>query len=109
LEQKMPRANVVNRPTSLKLPAALKEQLEDVAQSAGMSLHAFMIQTLADSVRRTRLREAFAQDSMAALCDMKTSGLGYELSDVRAHFSQLSSYRKGLQPKPPDLLPSRLG
>jgi predicted transcriptional regulator len=105
----MPATSVVNKPTSLKLPAALKAQLEDVAQAAGLSLHAFMIQTLADSVRRTRLRESFAQDSMAALHSMKASGLGYELCDVRAHFSQLSSYRKGQQPKPPDLLPSRLG
>ncbi|MBE0472940.1 hypothetical protein [Rhodoferax sp.] len=105
----MPKASVVNKPTSLKLPAALKEQLEDVAHSAGLSLHAFMIQALADSVQRTRLREAFAQDSMAALRDMKTSGVGYELDDVRAHFSELSSYRKGRQPKPPDLHPSSLG
>lgn len=105
----MPTASVVNRPTSLKLPAALKAQLEEVAQSAGLSLHAFMIQTLADSVRRTRMREAFVQDSMAALHDMKTSGSGYALGDVRAYFSQLSSFRKGQQPKPPDLLPSRLG
>lgn len=105
----MPKAKVVSRPTSLKLPVALKEQLEDVAQSAGLSLHAFMIQTLADSVRRTHQREAFAQDAMAALRDMKTSGLGHELGDVRAYFSQLSNYRKGLQPKPPDLLAARLG
>lgn len=99
---------VANKPTSLKLPAALKMQLEDDAQSAGLSLHAFMIQTLADSVRRTRLKDAFALDSLAALQDMKNTGLGHELGDVRAYFSQLASYRKGLQPKPQILVPSRL-
>lgn len=98
-----------SKPTSLKLPAALKTQLEDDAQKAGLSLHAFMLQTLADSVRRTRLREAFTRDSMTALSDMKTSGSGYELGNVRAYFSDLTSHRKGLQAKPRDLAPTRMG
>jgi len=97
-----------SKPTSLKLPAALKTQLEDDARRAGLSLHAFMVQTLADSVRRTRLREAFARDSMTALSDMKTSGSGYELGKVRAYFSDLASHRKGLRAKPRDLAPTRM-
>ena len=51
----MPIISTTIKPTSLKLPAALKTQLENDAQSAGVSLHAFMVQTLADSVRRTRI------------------------------------------------------
>ena len=98
-----------NKPTSLKLPAALKNQLEMDAQKAGISLHAFMVQTLAESVHRTRLREAFAQDSQTALSDMKASGIGYELGNVRAYFSELSKHRKGLQTKPKALAPTRMG
>jgi len=79
----MPIISTTIKPTSLKLPAALKTQLENDAQSAGLSLHAFVVQTLADSVCRTRLREAFTRDAITALFDMKTSGLGYELGDVR--------------------------
>ena len=105
----MSSISIVSKPTSLKLPVALKTQLENDAQRAGLSLHAFMVQTLADSVRRTRLREAFTQDALTALSDMKASGLGYELGDVRAYFSELVSHRKGLQAKPPALLPARLG
>lgn len=101
--------SIVSKPTSLKLPAALKTQLENDAQRAGLSLHAFMVQTLADSVRRTRLREAFTRDSMIALNDMKTSGSGYELGNVRAYFSDLTSHRKGRQTKPQDLAPTQLG
>ena len=104
----MPTTPVASHPTSLKLPAALKAQLEDVAKDAGLSLHAFMLQSLADTVRRTRQREAFALDSAAALRDMKTSGAGYELSDVRAYFSQLASHRKGQQTKPQEPVPTRL-
>jgi len=98
-----------SKPTSLKLPAALKNQLEMDAQKAGISLHAFMVQTLAESVHRTRLREAFTQDSQAALSDMKASGVGYELGSVRAYFSDMSKHRKGLQTKPKSLTPTRMG
>jgi len=72
----MPVTSVASHPTSLKLPAALKAQLEFDAQNAGLSLHAFMLQTLADSARRTRLREAFTLDAMTALHDMKSNGSG---------------------------------
>lgn len=105
----MPPVSSASKPTSLKLPAALKTQLENDAHKAGLSLHAFMVQTLADSVRRTRLREAFTQDSMAALNDMKTSGSGYELGDVRRYFADLGRYRKGLQAKPRALTTTRMG
>ncbi len=105
----MPPISTASKPTSLKLPAALKTQLENDAQKAGLSLHAFMVQTLADSVRRTRLREAFTQDSLTALGDMKTSGSGYELGNVRAYFSDLASHRKGLQTKPLDLASTQMG
>ncbi|MBK6999356.1 MAG: hypothetical protein IPH35_05115 [Rhodoferax sp.] len=105
----MSPTSIVSKPTSLKLPAALKTQLENDAQKAGLSLHAFMVQTLADSVRRTRLREAFTRDSMVALNDMKTSGSGYELGNVRAYFSDLTSHRKGQKTKPQDLAPTQLG
>lgn len=104
----MPAINIASRPTSVKLPADLKAQLEADAQSAGLSLHAYMVQTLADSVRRTRLREAFARDTVTALSDMKTRGEGYELGDVKAYFSELTLHRKGLQAKPQALVPTRL-
>lgn len=96
------------KPTSLKLPAALKAQLEGVAQNAGLSLHAFMIQALADSVRHAQMREAFARDSSEALQDMKTSSLGYELGDVRTYFSQLAEHRKGTRTRPAALQSKRL-
>ena len=98
-----------SKPTSLKLPAVLKTQLEQEAQRAGLSLHAFMVETLADSVRRTGLRDAWTQDSMNALSDMRASGSGHELGDVRAYFSRLARHRQGLQAKPDLLAQTPLG
>ena len=105
----MRTTSVASQPTSLKLPAALKTQLDDDAKKAGISLHAYMVQTLADSARRTRLREAFASDAVTALSDMRTSGSGYELGNVRAYFADLTSHRKESKAKPQDLEPTRMG
>ena len=99
---------VANKPTSLKLPAELKAQLEVVAQKAGLSVHAFMVQAIAESVRSVQLRESFSQDSLSSVRDMKSSGLGFALEDVHAYFSQLSEYRKGQGPKPLALAPTRV-
>jgi len=104
----MPGSLAANRPTSLKLPAALKSQLEINAQNAGVSLHALMIQTLAESVKRTRLKESFAHDSTVALDSMKASNQGYELGDVKAYFSAMAQHRQGQQPRPQDLQAKRL-
>jgi len=105
----MPATSAASRPTSLKLPAALKAQLELDAQHAGLSLHAFMLQTLADAARRTRLKQSFALDARVALDEMKSNGSGYELGNVQRYFSDMKNYRKGLQPQPQELQPSPLG
>jgi hypothetical protein len=99
---------MATKPTSLKLPADLKSQLELVAQKAGLSVHAFMLQAIANSVRSAQLRESFAEDSAAALRNMKASGDGFELGDVRNYFAQMAAHRKGQGPKPSRLSPTRL-
>jgi hypothetical protein len=107
----MPAADVIQtgiKPTSLKMPAELKLQLEVVAGKAGLSVHAFMLQAISNSVRAAQQRESFAEDSAKALRSMKASGLGYELGDVQAHFAQMSAHRKGLGPKPGKLVATRL-
>ncbi len=83
-----------NIPTSLKLPGALKLQLEEDVKQMGMSLHAFMVGTLADAAQRKRLRQTFAQDSAYALALMKSTGTGHALDDVRLYFSQLKAHRQ---------------
>ena len=103
----MPTTKVA-KPTSLKLPAGLKTQLETVAQKSGLSVHAYMVKALADTVWRANLREAFSLNSMNALTEMKTSGLGHELGGVRAYFLQLAAHREGRQTKPADLRPTPL-
>lgn len=96
------------KPTSLKLPAELKTQLEVVAQKAGLSVHAFMVQAIANSVRSVQLRESLAEDSATALQNMKASGEGFELNDVQTYFAQMSAHRRGQAAKPAMIFPKRL-
>ena len=96
-------------PTSLKLPGALKLQLEEDAKQMGMSLHAFMVSTLADAAQRKRLRQTFAQDAADALVDMKFTGTGHALDDVRSYFSQLKEHRQGHSAEPAPLQPKKMG
>lgn len=98
-----------NIPTSLKLPSALKLQLEEDAKQMGMSLHAFMVSTLADAAQRKRLKQTFAQDSADALAVMKASGKGHALDDVRLYFSQLNEHRQGRSAPPAPLKPKKMG
>jgi hypothetical protein len=96
-------------PTSLKLPSALKLQLEEDAKQMGMSLHAFMVSTLADAAQRKRLRQTFAQDSAEALAVMKATGTGHAMEDVRAYFSQLKEHRQGQSAPPAPLHLKKMG
>jgi len=96
-------------PTSLKLPSALKLQLEEDAQQMGLSLHAFMVSTLADAAQRKRLRQSFAQDAADALAVMKATGTGHALEDVRVYFSQLKEHRQGKSAPPAPLQPKKMG
>ena len=96
-------------PTSLKLPGALKLQLEEDAKQMGMSLHAYMVSTLADAAQRKRLRQKFAHDSADALALMKATGTGHALADVRVYFSQLKEHRQGQGAQPAPLQPKKMG
>lgn len=81
------------RPTSLKLSGNLKSQVDQAARSAGLSAHAYMLQALEESSRRTLLQDQFQQDALAALGGMQASGTAYELADARNYFKLLQANR----------------
>jgi predicted transcriptional regulator len=86
--------------TSLKLPAELKAAVDADAKKLGMSSHAYMIKTLADSTERSRLRDRFHQDSLDALREMKTTGLGCDWEGVKTHLRAQAVRRDTPRPPP---------
>lgn len=87
-------------PTSLKLPAGLKAQIDDLAGKEGLSAHAFMLNTLSAATERAHLREQFQADALAASREMDQTGRGHALTDVRNYFAKLALFREGKGPKP---------
>ena len=87
--------------TSLKLPAELKSAIDEEAKKLGMSSHAYMVKTLADTAERARLREQFTQDALDAERDMLERG-GHDWEDVKAYFA---ARRRGENPERPPLRP----
>lgn len=102
------RAGGAFRPTSLKLPLELKAQIDENARKAGLSSHAFMLQTLAAATEQLNLRERFQHDAQHAQAEMKASGLGHELSSVRDYFTRLADFRAGNGRKPREPAPKRI-
>ena len=68
--------------TSLKLPDALKEEIQSFAAQDEISAHAFMVSTLEKEVRRRRLRAEFLADADAAAAEIDAGGPVYALDDV---------------------------
>ena len=85
--------------TSLKLPAELKAALDEDARKQGLTMHAYMVKTLAEATERARQREQFTQDALAAEQDMLTRG-AYDLADARAYFQ---ARLRGEHPEQPPL------
>ena len=85
--------------TSLKLPAELKTALDEDARKQGLSVHAYMVKTLAEATERTRQREQFTQDALAAEQDMLARG-AYDLAEARKYFQ---ARLRGEQPERPPL------
>jgi predicted transcriptional regulator len=70
--------------TSLKLPAAVKRDMERLAKKAGLTTHAFMVQTLAEKAANEKQHAKFVSDGLRAAQRMDETGLGYEFDEVKA-------------------------
>ncbi len=89
-------------PTSLKLPASVKHDIDAAARAAGISAHAYMVDVLRQEAQRARQREQFQRDCEEALREMEASGLGYDWQEVkdylRARADDPSAPRPPLRP-----------
>jgi predicted transcriptional regulator len=85
---------------SLKIPEELDERIAAVAQAAGKSAHAFMVETIEDAIRRAELRQAFVADADAAEAEMDAAGKGYRSEDVDAYFERKATEERPPRPKP---------
>ena len=95
-------------PTSLKLPASVKQDIDEAARAAGVSPHAYMVDVLRTEAARARQREQFQRDAQEALDEMQATGMGHDWEDVKAYFARMADYRAGRGPRPDKLVPKKV-
>ncbi len=84
--------------TSLKLPDPLKQRLARLAEAAGVTPHAYMVDTLSREVQRAELREQFVAEAAESERETLTSGKAHPLE---AAFGYLEAKLAGRKVKPP--------
>ena len=86
--------------TSLKLPAALKAELEELARQSGQSTHAVMVRALSEHVAAAKRYRSFLDDALRANAAMLKSGEGYDAQDVHGYILAKARGEKVKRPKP---------
>jgi predicted transcriptional regulator len=86
--------------TTLKLPAELKERITPLAESAGKSPHAWMVEALEQQAVAAEKRHALVAAALAARAEVAETGLVYRAEDVHAYLSAKAGGAKPRRPKP---------
>jgi len=84
--------------TSLKLPEDLKRRIEQLANAANKTPHAFMVEALAREAERSELRAKFADEAARSEKETLSSGKAFELA---ATFDYLTARASGAKTPPP--------
>ena len=86
--------------TTLKLPAPLKARIGPLAEAAGKTPHAWMVDALEAQAALAEMREAFIAEAEAAAAATDAGGPLYAAEDVRAYILGRAAGRKPRKPKP---------
>ena len=87
-------------PTTLKLPDELKERIAPLADAAGKTPHAWMVEALERQADLAEAREAFIQDAEASAAEVDAGGALYAAEDVASYlFARATGKRSVARPK----------
>jgi predicted transcriptional regulator len=83
-------------PTSLKLPAELRERIQALVAGTGQSVHAFMLQAIEREASYAETRQELVAAALVARADFAATRTGYRAADVHEHFRARA---RGAKPK----------
>ena len=86
--------------TTLKLPESLKKRIAPLAESAGKTPHAWMVEALETHATLAEKRKAFVADALAAQKEVEKTGLVYRAEDVHRYMRARATGKKPSRPKP---------
>ena len=85
---------------NLKLPAALKAELDRLARESGETTQAIMVRALSEYVAAAKSYRGFLDAARRADAAMQESGLGYAAEDVGAYILAKARGEKARRPRP---------
>lgn len=85
--------------TTLKLPEELKVRIASVAEAAGKSPHAYMIEALAAHAALDERRRAFVASAHAAEQEVAEYGLVYDADEVFSYIQAKLDGKPNKRPK----------
>ena len=86
--------------TTLKLSADLKKRIAPLAESAGKTPHAWMVDALETQATLDERRRTFVADARAAEKEVEKHGLVYRAHDVHRYVLARIAGKKTRRPRP---------
>ncbi len=86
--------------TSLKLPGALKSRVTAVAEAAGKTPHAFMIDAIEQETTRAERHDAFVAEALRAERELNRTGLHFAAEDVFRYMTARAGGKSVKRPRP---------
>jgi predicted transcriptional regulator len=86
--------------TTLKLPEALKTRIAQVADAAGKTPHAFMVEALQAQTDLAEKRREFVDSALLAREEVAQYGLVYDADEVFSYIQALLEGKEAVRPAP---------
>lgn len=85
--------------TTIKLPEDLKQRIAPLAEAAGKTPHAWMVEALERQAALAEAREAFLRDAEASAAEIDAGGALYAAEDVAAYLLSRAAGKAAARPR----------
>ncbi len=84
------QTSTLSTATSIKMPGALRDRIQHLAQARNRTPHSIMLQALEAYVTKEEKREAFRQEGIAAWEEYQGTGLHLTNDEVKTWLAKLA-------------------
>jgi predicted transcriptional regulator len=86
--------------TTIKLPDELKQRIAPLAEAAGKTAHAWMVEALERQAAMAEARETFLRDAEVSAAEIDGGGALYAAEDVAAYLLSRAAGKAAARPRP---------
>ena len=86
--------------TTLKLPDVLRARIAPLAEAAGKTPHAWMVEALEAQAELAEIRRTFVDDALTSAAEVDAGGALYAMRDVHDYIRARAAGQKGPRPNP---------